>query len=262
MLEVKNVTMRFGGLYALEDASMQVQDGEIRGLIGPNGSGKTTMLNVITGFYVPAEGTIALDGVVISGKPTNLVAKAGIARTFQNIALFPDMTALENVVTATCTHQNINLLEAAFHTRKMKAEEQKCYDRAYELLEFVGLKDKADLKSKNLPYGQQRLLEIARLLATGPKIVLLDEPVAGMNEQESAEAAKLVHKLRETGVTVILIEHHMKFVMDLCDTITVLNGGKKIAEGTPEEIQNNETVIECYLGKKRERRCEKTDAQD
>ena len=251
MLEVKNVTMQFGGLYALKNVSLEVPDGQIRGLIGPNGSGKTTLLNTITGFYVPTEGQICLDGKVVSGQKANVVARSGIARTFQNIALFSEMTALENVVTAACTHQKSNLMDAMLWSKKLKGEEQECYDKAYALLDFVGLKGKENLKSRNLPYGQQRLLEIARALATDPKVLLLDEPVAGMNEQESAEAAELVHKLRKSGITILLIEHPMKFVMGLCDELTVLNGGQKIAEGTPEEIQSNETVIECYLGKKR-----------
>ncbi|MGB8451291.1 MAG: ABC transporter ATP-binding protein [Anaerocolumna sp.] len=251
MLEAKNVTMQFGGLYALNEVDMSVNTGEIRGLIGPNGSGKTTLLNVITGFYTPTAGTVLLEGEKISGKPINVVSQCGLARTFQNIALFSEMTALENVVTAACTHQTTTLLSAVFKTSRLKNQEKECYEKAYKLLEFVGLKDKADTKATNLPYGQQRLLEIARAMATGPKILLLDEPVAGMNEQESAEAAGLVKKLRKTGLTIILIEHHMKFVMELCDSITVLNSGIKIAEGTPAEIQNNEVVIECYLGKKR-----------
>lgn len=251
MLEAKNVSMKFGGLFALDDVNMSVNQGEIRGLIGPNGSGKTTLLNVITGFYVPTSGAVNLEGEKISGKSINNISQYGLSRTFQNIALFSEMTALENIVTAACTHQTTNLLSAIFKTPKLKKQEKECYDKAYKLLEFVGLKDKADTKATNLAYGQQRLLEIARAMATNPKILLLDEPVAGMNEQESADTAKLVHKLRETGLTIILIEHHMKFVMELCDSITVLNSGKVIAQGTPAQIQSNEDVIECYLGKKR-----------
>ena len=251
MLAVNNVSMHFGGLVALNEVSMTVKDGEIRGLIGPNGSGKTTMINVITGFYSPTKGTVEMDGQVISGKTPNAVAKAGLCRTFQNINLFSEMTALENVVTVASTHQTANLASAVFKTKALKDQEKQCYDRARELLDFVGLAGKEEIKATNLPYGQQRLLEIARALATDPKLLLLDEPVAGMNEQESDEAANLVHKLRENGKTILLIEHHMKFVMSLCDTLTVLNYGKVIAEGTPSEIQNNEDVISIYLGKKR-----------
>lgn len=251
MLAVKNVSMHFGGLVALDNVNMTVKDGEIRGLIGPNGSGKTTLINVVTGFYAPTKGVVEMDGQEISGKTPNAVAKAGLCRTFQNINLFSEMTALENVVTAACTHQTVNLGSAIFQTKALKVQEKECYDKARELLEFVGLAGKENLKATNLPYGQQRLLEIARALATDPKLLLLDEPVAGMNEQESDEAANLVHKLRESGKTILLIEHHMKFVMSLCDNLTVLNYGKVIAEGTPAEIQNNEDVISIYLGKRK-----------
>ncbi|MCI9067272.1 MAG: ABC transporter ATP-binding protein [Lachnospiraceae bacterium] len=251
MLSVNQVSMHFGGLVALDGVNMTVKDGEIRGLIGPNGSGKTTLINVITGFYAPTKGTVEMDGQVISGRTPNAVAKAGLCRTFQNINLFSEMSALENVVTAACTHQTVNLGSAIFQTKALKAQEKECHDKARELLSFVGLGGKEDVKATNLPYGQQRLLEIARALATEPKLLLLDEPVAGMNEQESDEAAKLVHKLRESGKTILLIEHHMKFVMSLCDSLTVLNYGKVIAEGIPSEIQNNEDVISIYLGKKR-----------
>ena len=251
MLSVNQVSMHFGGLVALDGVNMTVKDGEIRGLIGPNGSGKTTLINVITGFYAPTKGTVEMDGQVISGRTPNAVAKAGLCRTFQNINLFSEMSALENVVTAACPHQTVNLGSAIFQTKALKAQEKECHDKARELLSFVGLGGKEDVKATNLPYGQQRLLEIARALATEPKLLLLDEPVAGMNEQESDEAAKLVHKLRESGKTILLIEHHMKFVMSLCDSLTVLNYGKVIAEGIPSEIQNNEDVISIYLGKKR-----------
>jgi len=250
MLVVKDVKMRFGGLVALDRVNMTVQDGEIRGLIGPNGSGKTTLINVISGFYAPTEGSVEMDGQVVSGLSPNRVAAAGICRTFQNINLFSEMTVLENVITAANTHQTVNLASAVFHTRTFKQQEAECRDRAYELLQFVGLEDKAGLRSVSLPYGQQRLLEIARALATRPKLLMLDEPVAGMNEQESAETAELIHKLRKTGMNILLIEHHMQFVMSLCDRLTVLNSGKVIAEGVPEEIQNNPEVIESYLGKR------------
>lgn len=250
MLVVKDVTMRFGGLVALDHVNLTVADGEIFGLIGPNGSGKTTLINVITGFYAPTEGSVQIDGKEIAGLPPNKVAAQGLCRTFQNINLFSDMSVLENVVTAANSHQTIGIGSAIFHTKAFKQQEEACYEKAKKLLEFVGLDKKADMKATNLPYGQQRLLEIARALATDPKLLLLDEPVAGMNEQESMEAAELIQRLRQAGKNILLIEHHMQFVMNLCDRLTVLNSGKVIAEGCPAEIQCNEEVIESYLGKR------------
>lgn len=251
LLEVKNVVMQFGGLFALDGVNLSVEKGKIHGLIGPNGSGKTTLLNVITGFYTPTSGAVLLNGDKISGLNIHTISRKGLARTFQNIALFSEMTALENVVTAASVDQTTNLLSAIFCTKKLKEQEKDCHEKAMKYLEFVGLGDKANVKATNLPYGQQRLLEIARAMATDPQILLLDEPVAGMNEQESMETAKTINKLQQTGLAIILIEHHMKFVMELCNTITVLNSGKVIAEGTAEEVVNNPDVIECYLGKKK-----------
>ncbi len=252
MLEVNNVGIVFGGLVALDQVNMKVKKGEIHGLIGPNGSGKTTLINVITGFYVPTSGEVKFNGNVISGKSPHLISHAGLGRTFQNINLFPEMSALENVVTARCVHTNYNMLDAVFKTKPFKEQEAEARDKAISQLEFVGLQDDLNTKAKNLPYGKRRLLEIARLLATDPQLVLLDEPVAGMNEQESDEVARIVHKMRDVGGrTILLIEHHMKFVMNLCEQLTVLNSGCVIAEGVPEEIQNNQEVIACYLGKRR-----------
>ena len=250
MLEVNCISMQFGGLTALDKVNMKVAKGEIRGLIGPNGSGKTTLINVITGFYTPTRGSVFMNGADISGKTPDVVAKAGLCRTFQNINLFSQMTALENVVTASSTHQTAHLGSAIFQTKALKEQEKECCEKAHALLKFVGLEGKAHLRATCLPYGQQRLLEIARALATEPELLLLDEPVAGMNDQESDEAANLVYKLRESGITILLIEHHMKFVMKLCDRLTVLNSGSIIAEGTPENIQNDENVISIYLGKR------------
>jgi len=252
MLEIKEVGIVFGGLVALDKVNMTVNKGDIYGLIGPNGSGKTTLINVITGFYVPTSGEVLFNGQVISGKAPHQISHAGLGRTFQNINLFPEMTALENVVTAHCVKTKYNMGDAIFQTKAYKAQEAEARERAIRELEFVGLKDDLNIKAKNLPYGKRRLLEIARLLVTNPQLVLLDEPVAGMNEQESDEVARIVHKMRDSGGrTILLIEHHMKFVMNLCEKLTVLNSGCVIAEGVPEEIQNNETVIECYLGKRR-----------
>ena len=252
MLEVKNVDMIFGGLAALKDVSLTVPEHQIHGLIGPNGSGKTTLINVITGFYAPTAGEVIFDGKKISGLAPNVISLTGLGRTFQNVNLFPEMTALENVTTGYCARTKHNIASAIFHTKLYRKEEKEAYDNAMRQLEFVGLANDVNTKAKNLPYGKCRLLEIARLLATDPKLVLLDEPVAGMNEQESDEVACLVRKMRDQGGrTILLIEHHMKFVMSLCDQLTVLSSGMKIAEGPPSEIQNNEEVIECYLGKRR-----------
>ena len=250
MLEIQNVARVFGGLVALDNVVMTVKEGEIRGLIGPNGSGKTTLINVISGFYVPSTGKVLFKTSDISGKTPYNINKFGLARTFQNINLFPDMSAIENVTTAYSMYITSNLFSVVLNLPSFRREEKKALEKAEEILEFVGLKGKEDFLAKNLPYGQQRLLEIARALATDPSLILLDEPVAGMNEQESAETAELVRKLQANGKTILLIEHHMRFVMDLCDRITVLNSGSVIAEGCPEEIQNNQKVIEVYLGKR------------
>lgn len=252
MLEVDNVGIVFGGLVALDKVQMHVKKGEIHGLIGPNGSGKTTLINVISGFYVPTSGEVRFNGQVISGKPPYAISHVGLGRTFQNINLFPEMSALENVKTACSVHSGYNMLDSIFTTKAFKDQEAAATEKAISQLEFVGLKDDLQTKAKNLPYGKRRLLEIARLLVTDPQLVLLDEPVAGMNEQESEEVAEIVHKMRDIGGrTILLIEHHMKFVMNLCDELTVLNSGCVIAEGVPSEIQNNEEVIACYLGKRR-----------
>ena len=250
MLLVDNVGIVFGGLAALDKVGMTVKKGQIRGLIGPNGSGKTTLINIITGFYVPTTGTVNFLDRRISGKPPHVISRTGLCRTFQNINLFPEMTALENVVTAYCVHTDYGMLSAVFNGRAFKSQEKAAKEAALHQLEFVGLKDDVGVKAKNLPYGKRRLLEIARLLATDPQLVLLDEPVAGMNEQESDEVAAIVHKMRDGGKTILLIEHYMRFVMNLCDELTVLNSGTVIAEGLPRDIQNNEEVIACYLGKR------------
>lgn len=251
MLTIRNVSRIFGGLVALDNVNIDVTKGEIRGLIGPNGSGKTTMINVITGFYAPSSGKILFNDKNIGGQNPHQITKQGLARTFQNINLFSDMTALENVATAYSLHMKNHLFSTVFNTGFFRKEEKRAFEIAESILEFVGLKEKKNLKAKNLPYGQQRLLEIGRALATEPHLLLLDEPVAGMNDQESDEVAELVQKLQESGKTILLIEHHMKFVMRLCSKLTVLSSGSVIAEGSPKEIQNNEDVIRIYLGKRR-----------
>ncbi len=252
MLNVKDVGIVFGGLAALNHVNISVKEGCIYGLIGPNGSGKTTMINIISGFYAPTTGTVIYKGQQIEGKAPYKIAKLGIGRTFQNINIFPEMTALENVITACGVRENYNMIDAVFRTKRFREQEKKAEETALEQLEFVNLLKDKEVKAKNMPYGKRRLLEIARLLATSPDFILLDEPAAGMNEQESEMLAMIVRKMRDEGKkTILLIEHHMKFVMNICDRITVLNSGKVIAEGVPEEIQNNQEVITCYLGKRR-----------
>ena len=252
MLQIQKISMRFGGLVALDEVCMTVEKGEIRGLIGPNGSGKTTLVNVVTGFYTPTNGTVRLNDVDLTGKPSFRIANLGLCRTFQNINLFAEMSVLENVVTPQSVLTKDHIGSAVFRTREFKAQENKAHRRAKEILDFVGLGGKLDVKAKNLSYGQQRLLEIARALSVNPQLLLLDEPVAGMNEQESENVSRLVKQLREEmGITILLIEHHMRFVMSICDKVTVLNFGKVIAEGAPQEIQANEDVIKVYLGKRK-----------
>ena len=249
VLETKHLGISFGGLHAVQDFNIQMNAGELVGLIGPNGAGKTTVFNLLTGVYVPTEGTVLLNGVPLNGKKTHQFVEAGIARTFQNIRLFNDMTVIENVKVACTKAMHYSLLDATFRTPKFWKAEKEVTDRAMELLEICGLADKADILSSSLPYGQQRKLEIARALATNMKVLLLDEPAAGMNPTETAELLSCINTIRDRfGVAILLIEHDMSLVMNVCERIQVIDYGLTIASGLPEEIANNPRVIAAYLG--------------
>ena len=250
MLEVRGVSISFGGLKAVDRVDMDVAEGEIAGLIGPNGAGKTTVFNLITGLYAPDEGSIVFRGQAIHGQPPHRITELGVARTFQNIRLFGTASALENAMMARHCRTRSGSLAAIFFTRAFRQEEAKTRVRALELLEFVGLADVRDVRAADLPYGLQRRLEIARALATEPQLLLLDEPAAGMNETESESLMQLIRRIRdELGTTVLLIDHDMRVVMGLCDTITVLNFGRRLAHGRPDEVRSNPDVIEAYLGR-------------
>ncbi|WLV24432.1 ABC transporter ATP-binding protein [Aciduricibacillus chroicocephali] len=252
VLEVKNIAKQFGGITALTDVNFSVAEGEVFGLIGPNGAGKTTMFNIITSMFPPTAGEITFLGEKLNGLKPFEITKKGICRTFQNIRLFPDMTVLENVTVGSHSRTGSGVWSSFFRTKKQKQEEAATRDRARSLLELVGLSEQADEFADNLSYGQQRRLEIARALASDPKLLLLDEPAAGMNEKETNDLFDLIQKIKARGITVVLIEHDMPLVMRICDRLAVLNFGREIALGTPEEIRANPEVIEAYLGKEEE----------
>ena len=249
ILKVENLTMSFGGLTAVRDLSFQVLPGEIVAMIGPNGAGKTTAFNVLTATYRAAAGSMTFDGRDLGRLSPHEVTEAGLVRTFQNLRLFPDMTVLDNVKVGRYCRTRAGVFQALTRLPRTRREERKIEEEALASLEFVGILHRADELAKSLPYGDQKLLEIARALATTPRMMLLDEPAAGLNSGESAELVRLVRKIRADGVTIMLIEHDMKVVMTISDRIVVLDHGSQICAGTPEEVRQNRRVIDAYLGK-------------
>ena len=248
MLRLEGITKVFGGLIALEEVSFSVEDGTITGIIGPNGAGKTTLFNIVSGIYPQNSGNVYLGGKNISRFVPEKLARLGLVRTFQNVELFGQMTVLENVMVGLHTKSKSGILSCAFKLPGHIREEKYIRERGLQWLEFTGMVELAEVKAGNLPFGKGRLLEIARALALEPRMILMDEPAAGLNSHETIGLAALIRRIRESGVTVVLVEHDMDLVMDVCDTVVVLNLGRKLAEGTPREIQENTAVITAYLG--------------
>lgn len=248
MLDLHGISQRFGGVTALENISFKIESGEITGVIGPNGAGKTTLFNIITGIYTQTAGKVIFDGKDISGFPPERLASLGVVRTFQNVELFGQMTVLENAMVGLHTKGRSGMLSSMFKTPGHLKEERRIRERARYWLDYTGIAEHGEMKAANLPFGKGRMLEIARALALEPRIILMDEPAAGLNNRETQELAQLIRKIRDLGITIVLVEHDMELVMDICDTIVVLNLGQLLASGTPREIQEHPDVIAAYLG--------------
>ena len=248
ILEIKNLSIMFGGIVALDGVNMATKKGTIHGLIGPNGAGKTTLFNIMTGIYKPTSGNVYLNEKEITGFTPNIIANLGIARTFQNIRLFNSMSVLENVLVAMHNSMNVNIIDIILKTKNFKKEEKLKREKAEKLLEYTGLVKYINNKASSLPYGDQRRLEIARALATGPSLLVIDEPAAGMNNKETSDLKNFLDKINSDGTSILIIEHDVKLIMNLCSFVTVLDFGKIICEGAPEMVKQNKKVIEAYLG--------------